>query len=142
MWIAPIGFLLFSIFFCLSAIHIYWGAGGKRFADRAAPTKDNGQKVLNPKPVHCFVVAAGLLGCGLFILITSKVIAVELPKWLTKNGVWALSILFILRAIGEFNYTGFLKKVKSTAFGKADTKYYSPLCLLIGILLMILASLE
>jgi hypothetical protein len=43
-----------------------------------------------------------------------------------------------LRAIGDFNYVGFFKKIKHTKFGKNDTKYFSPLCLTIGVLTIIL----
>lgn len=36
------------------------------------------------------------------------------------------------------NYIGFFKKIKNTRFGRNDTKYYSPLCLLIGLLAIVL----
>ena len=54
-------------------------------------------------------------------------------------GLWIIASVFILRAIGEFNYVGFLKKIKHTKFGQNDTKLYSPLCLTIGILIIIIA---
>lgn len=142
MLILLIGSVLFSIFIFLSALHFYWGLGGKWEADAAIPTKETGEKVLNPKPFDCFVVAFGMLACGLFILIRSKLLSVELPFWLLDYGVWVLSILFILRAIGEFKYIGFLKKNRSTEFGRLDTTYYSPLCLTIGLLTMILALIS
>ncbi|WP_222439555.1 DUF3995 domain-containing protein [Spirosoma utsteinense] len=34
-------------------------------------------------------------------------------------------------------YVGFFKKIKHTPFGKNDTRYYSPLCLLIGVLTLV-----
>ena len=42
--------------------------------------------------------------------------------------------LFFLRAIGEFRYVGFFKRVRDTAFAKADTRFYSPLCVFIAVL--------
>jgi hypothetical protein len=49
--------------------------------------------------------------------------------------------LFILRAIGDFKYLGFFKKIKNTKFGQNDTKYFAPLCLIIGILTLLVAVL-
>ena len=134
-----IGLILFLIFIFLSAIHFYWGLGGKWRASAAIPTKENKEKVMNPKLLECFVVAFGLLGFGLFILVKSQILSFKLPNWLLDYGVWTLSVLFILRAIGEFKYIGFFKKIKTTEFGQLDTKYYSPLCLAIGLMIMTLA---
>jgi Protein of unknown function (DUF3995) len=133
------GLLLFLIFIFLSAIHFYWGLGGKWGADAAIPTKENNEKIMNPKLFECFAVAFGLLGFGFFILVKSQILSFKLPNWLLNYGGWALSVLFILRAIGDFKYVGFFKKIKNTRFGKLDTKYYSPLCLAIGLMIMILS---
>ena len=50
-----------------------------------------------------------------------------------------LSTIFILRAIGEFNAVGFFKKIKDTEFAIYGTKYFSPLCLILGVIFAILA---
>lgn len=133
-----IGVLLFLIFICLSAMHFYWGLGGTWGADAAIPTKVNNEKLMNPKLFECFVVAIALMGFGFFILAYSQLISIHLPNWLLFYGAPALALLFICRAIGEFKYIGFFKKVKSTRFGQLDTKYYSPLCLSIGFLIITL----
>jgi len=134
-----IGLLLFFTFTFLSVIHFYWGLGGKWGANAAIPSKANNEKVINPKLFECFVVAFGLLGFGLFILVKTKLLSFYLPNWLMKYGLEILSTIFILRAIGDFRYVGFFKKIKSTQFGQLDTKYYSPVCLAIGLLVMALA---
>jgi hypothetical protein len=136
-----IGIVLFSIFLFLSMLHIYWGLGGKWAASAAVPTKENNEKIMNPKLFECFVVAFGLLAFGLFILIKSQILSFDLPNWLMKYGLWFLSIVFIIRAIGEFKYIGFFKKIKTTKFGQLDTKYYSPLCLVISFLAIALELL-
>ena len=53
--------------------------------------------------------------------------------WVYNYGYYFLAGIFILRAIGDFKYVGFFKKVKNTPFAKLDSKFYSPLCLLIGL---------
>jgi hypothetical protein len=117
----------------------YWGLGGKWGAEAAVPTKENDKKVMNPNGVDCFVVGLGLLSFAVMVLARAQILSFDLPAWLIKCGSWAISAIFILRAIGEFHYVGFFKKVKSTRFARYDTKYYSPLCLAIGILTAVLA---
>jgi len=130
--------ILFLIFLSLAATHIYWGLGGKSGKAASIPTKADGKPTIKPGKIDCFVVAAGLLLFGVFILIRSGVVSVRLPGWLFNYGIWAIAALFFLRAIGEFKYIGFFKKIKTTAFAKMDTMYYSPLCLLIAVLSVIL----
>ena len=50
-----------------------------------------------------------------------------------------LSIIFTIRAIGEFNAVGFFKKIRDTEFAIYDTKYFSPLCLILGVVFAMLA---
>ena len=134
-----IAIILFIIFLFISAIHFYWAFGGKWGSEAVLPSKDDiNTKVLNPTIIPTLIVAFGLLSFGLFILIVSGHIAFEIPHWLYKYGLWIVAGIFTLRAIGDFKYVGFFKKIKQTKFGKNDTKYYSPLCLTIGILTIIL----
>lgn len=133
-----IAIILFLIFLFLSSIHFYWGVGGRWGSEAVIPTKDDNVKVMMPGLLPTFIVAFGLFGFGLFILIKSGLINFDLPHWLSNYGLWIIASIFILRAIGEFNYVGFFKKMKHTKFGQRDTKYYSPLCLLIGVLTIII----
>jgi hypothetical protein len=132
------GLLLSLIFISLSAIHIYWAFGGKSGAAASVPTKENNKPVIKPGAIDCFVVAIVLLSFGIFVLIKADIILLRLPNWLLNYGLWAITAIFLLRAIGEFRYVGFFKKIKTTPFGQLDTKYYSPLCLIIGVLSIIL----
>ncbi len=126
--------ILFLIFLFLSSLHFYWDLGGRWGSEAVIPVKDNNVKAMMPGPAPTFIVAIGLLAFGFFILVKSGLINVSLPFWLEKSGLWIIAGIFILRATGEFKYVGFFKKIKQTKFGQNDTKYYSPLCLLIGIL--------
>ena len=131
--------ILFLIFLFISSIHFYWAFGGKWGGDAVLPTKDdNNTKVLNPTALPTLIVALGLLGFGVFILIMSGFIAFDTPQWLHKYGLWVIASIFMLRAIGDFNYVGFFKKITRTKFGRNDTKYFSPLCLIIGLLTIVL----
>ncbi|MFI5138792.1 MAG: DUF3995 domain-containing protein [Sphingobacteriales bacterium] len=134
--------LLSLIFIVLSAVHIYWGFGGKSGAAASVPAKESGKPVMNPGKIDCFAVASGLFAFGIFALIKAGVILFVLPNWLSQYGLWVIAAIFLLRAIGEFKYIGFFKKIKTTTFGQMDTKFYSPLCLLISFLGIILQYLS
>ncbi|KRE83053.1 hypothetical protein ASG89_13045 [Paenibacillus sp. Soil766] len=47
--------------------------------------------------------------------------------------VYVSATFLVLRAIGDFKYLGFFKKVKHTSFSYYDTRFYSPLCLFLAI---------
>lgn len=131
--------ILFLIFLSLSLIHFYWGLGGAWGAQAVLPTASDGKKTMSPGMVECFVVAVGLLGFGLFVLIKAGVLFFALPAWMLAYGLWVIAVIFMLRAIGDFKYVGFFKRIKQTKFARNDTKFYSPLCLAIGILALWLA---
>lgn len=133
-----ISIVLFFILFALGMLHFYWAIGGKWALEGALPQSETGKIILTPKPFASIIVGIGLVVFGLFVLIKSKIIFFDLPVWLNQYGLLFLSFLFVARAIGDFKYVGFFKKIKKTSFGILDTKVYSPLCVFIGILLFII----
>ena len=130
--------MILSILLCLlllglGTIHFNWVIGGKFGFTESLPTKENGERILNPKKIDSAVVGIGLTAFGLFYLFKSGLMENPLPDWIMKYGGGIIPILFLLRAMGEFKYVGFFKSIKTTDFGKLDTKLFSPLCLLIGL---------
>tara|TARA_R100001369_G_scaffold84103_1_gene116767 strand:+ start:6462 stop:6881 length:420 start_codon:yes stop_codon:yes gene_type:complete len=126
--------LLGIILIGLGLIHFNWVIGGKFGFSESLPTKESGERVLNPKKIDSAIVGIGLTIFGIFYVLKSGLIEYSLPAWIIKYGSWIIPIIFLLRAIGEFRYVGFFKSIKKTEFGKLDTKIFSPLCLAIGIL--------
>lgn len=134
--------ILCSIFTFLAGLHFYWGIGGKWGIKGATPSKDDAQLVLHPKSSHCFIVGTLLLLPAIFVLIKSNILKLNLPSWMLNSGLGVISVVFLLRAVGEFKYVGFFKKIRNTTFAKLDTRYFSPLCLLISILSIVLSVLS
>ena len=132
--------ILCCIFFLLSSIHVYWAFGGRWGYDAALPTTEDHEKIMNPRFLECIVVGSGLLGFGLIVLQKGEILVLLPWKWVNQYGLWMIITIFLARAIGEFKYVGFFKKVKNTPFGQLDTKFYSPLCFLISILAVILET--
>ena len=134
--------LLSLLFIVLGLIHFNWVIGGTFGFKESLPTKENGERVLNPKKIDSAIVGIGLTAFGFFYVLKSGLIQYNFPEWIMKYGSLIISILFLLRAIGEFKYVGFFKSVKKTNFGKLDTKFFSPLCLIIGIFGMIIQLIK
>ena len=129
------------VFLLVSGIHFYWVFGGKWGAEQALPSNEKGEKVLHPKKTDTAVVAIIFLCIALYYLIIANILAMQLPHWMHEYGGWILSMIFFLRALGDFRYVGFFKKVKGTPFAIADTKYFSPLCLLLALLALFVGIL-
>ena len=125
--------LLSILLIGLGLIHFNWVVGGNFGFSESLPTKESGERVLNPKKIDSAIVGIGLTAFGFLYLLKSGVIEFIIPGWIMAYGSWIIPIIFLLRAIGEFKYVGFFKKIKKTEFGKLDTKLFSPLCLIIGI---------
>ena len=122
------------IFLLLSTLHFYWLLGGKRGMDSAIPTKEkSADKLFKPSAFSTILVAVGLLVFGLVELgntgIFSNWIAVKYFRW----GNLVIAFIFLVRAVGDFKYIGFFKKVRGTLFAKNDSRYYAPLCLFIAV---------
>lgn len=117
----------------LGLLHFYWATGGKWGADKAIPAELTGKKLFIPGPMVCIAVGTGLMIMALFLVSVSVDSMVFLPDWLNKTGIVLLAFIFTARAIGEFRYVGFFKKIKGTDFARLDTRFYSPLCLYLGL---------
>ncbi|CAL2084023.1 conserved membrane hypothetical protein [Tenacibaculum sp. 190524A05c] len=122
------------IFLVLSLLHVYWAFGGVYALGGVIPTKSNESKVFKAPPFLTFLVAVFLLLVAMVYINAAEVYDISfLPKFLKEFGVIIFSSIFIIRAIGDFKYVGFFKKIKGTQFAKNDSKYFSPLCVFLGI---------
>jgi hypothetical protein len=120
-----------GVFLLLGALHFYWAAGG-RWGKRVAIPQRGAEPL--------FHAGAGpTLGVGVLLMAAAVVAAGRLRSWeipaintLTLWGNWLLAVVFALRAIGDFRWAGFFKRVRGTPFAEMDTRLYSPLCLLLS----------
>lgn len=123
---------LIAVFACLSLVHVYWLCGGRVGRLAAIPEMD-GKPIFHPSAWATLVVAIGLVLCALLIAATAGVLTLPLShavlSWLTR----ALSVVLLLRAIGDFRFVGFFKRTRNSRFARLDTAVYSPLCLALAI---------
>ena len=136
-----LGIVLAVIFAILSLFHLYWAAGG-RFGGTAAIPTVGGKRLLSPSPLGTILVAAALFSAMLVVLGRLKMWGAFVPRWVFYSGTWIISLLFLLRTIGDFRYVGFFKSVTDTNFARWDTILFSPLCLFIGIVAFLISYYE
>lgn len=122
-----IGFTTTAILFSLSMLHIYWALGGDWGASATVPSL-NGQPLLETGLWDTLTIALALLIAAVICLGSFKYRLPFLPTWIYRIGIWAIAIVFLLRAIGEFHYVGFFRQVSDSLFAYWDSVLFTPLC--------------
>lgn len=88
------------------------------------------------------VVAFGLL---VFASITLGNLSI-FDQWIDiryiQYGTRIIAVIFIARAIGDFRFIGFTKKIKDTTFARNDTRIYSPMSLTLGVISLIITVVK
>ncbi len=123
--------LLLSI---VTLIHVYWIMGGRWGLDAALPYRE-GVAVFRPGRLATLAVTIVFAGMAVFFFVKAGWFAhlqVSFPAWINHYGLWILTGIFLFRAIGDFRYIGFFKRVRVGEFARLDTRFYSPLCLLLA----------
>lgn len=115
------------VFLGRSAVHVYWAFGGRRGIGAAIPTVE-GRRTLNPSPLATIAVAAALAVAAAITIGSTGVLNSLAPAWLIRSGLIVLSVVFLVRAVGDFRLIGFTKRVKDTRFARLDTRVFVPLC--------------
>lgn len=116
--------LIAALFAALGALHFYWAAGGKAPGDAVLPQME-GRPLFVPGRLATATV--GLLLWSAAALVAATANGFGAP-WSTRL-CYALAAVMALRAVGDFRYVGFFKRVRTGRFAALDTRYYSPLCL-------------
>ncbi|VEB41743.1 Uncharacterised protein [Chromobacterium violaceum] len=128
-----------SGFALISAMHFYWALGGQVGLSSAIPEVD-GRKLFQPSAIGTAVIAlllalaAAAVVCMGAVLPGNKLVGAP-----AEVGLLALSAGMLLRGVGEFRYVGLFKRVKGSRFARNDTRFYSPLCLMLAAGLFYLA---
>ena len=86
--------------------------GGGRQIWRQCSYSDcsGGTRLLNPSPFGTILVAAALFAAMLVVLGRLKIWGAFVPRWIFYSGTWVISLLFLLRTIGDFRLCRFFQK--------------------------------
>ena len=127
--------ITYIVLIVIACMHFYWALDYKWGLDKAFPTDIKG-KSLSPKPVALVGILKPLTVLVGVVIMGFAYVAYMLSQghhhdYIVYMG-WVIGIIFVLRAVGDFNIVGVFKKIKGTVFAKYDTYLYIPLCLFIG----------
>ena len=130
--------ILAVVFLGLSGLHVYWALKGTAGASTAIP-EVGGKPLFVPRRAGTLAVAVLLAACAVVAVLLG--VNEMSPNVLTalRIAAGAIGAGLVLRAIGEFRYVGFFKRVRGSAFAGYDTLLYSPFCLLAGLGFLVLA---
>lgn len=133
------GFFIVGLFLLISGMHMYWALGGKWGLEYVIPERE-GKKLFSPKPIGTIAVALIFLFFAWVVLEKMKISHFINSDKLLGYIICVMSFLFFIRSIGDFKYVGFLKKYKQTKFAYWDSCIFSPLSLIIFILLLLILN--
>lgn len=129
-------FILISaaLLLIISLLHLFWAFGGKWGTAAVIPlTADHNKRLFSPSPFGTIIVAILLFGASYLLLAQSGYLASIMSNTLTRWGSILCAFVFLLRAVGDFRFIGFFKKVRDTAFARYDTTLFTPLCMWLSI---------
>jgi len=135
---APLGTLAIAIMVTTATIQMYWALGGRigvalaqpeaakgSFVRRSAPSKPSATATL--LIATCLVVAADLM------LVRVGVFTSKISPDGVRIACAVLAAGFLIRAVGDFKFVGFFKRIRGSRFARLDTALYSPLCLFLAL---------
>ncbi|EED97374.1 conserved hypothetical protein [Burkholderia multivorans CGD1] len=111
----------------IALVHVYWACGGRR-GKRAAIPEHDGVPLLHPSTAGTCTIAAALLAAACVVAARAGWVWPGRYPGASGIAIVVLALLFAVRAVGDFRYVGFFKRIRGSRFARMDTLYYSPLC--------------
>ncbi|WBF54835.1 DUF3995 domain-containing protein [Lysinibacillus sp. JK80] len=122
-----------GLLWLMSILHIYWAFGGRWGTEAVIPMKEGSQQaVFTPRKWGTLFVAMLLMLASGIILVQGGFMPSFQASIFSKVGSIVCALVFLLRAIGDFKYVGIFKTIKHSTFAQNDSKWYSPLCLFLS----------
>lgn len=126
----------------IAGLHVYWGIGGvwpgtdeKSCARAIAGFRGVSEM---PGPFASFAVAVLVAVVALLALACAGVFASPFARQSVAGAVLFAALAFLVR--GGIGFTAFWRRLTpEMPFARLDARYYSPLCLVLGVALLALA---
>jgi predicted permease len=134
----PLYFTLFNtnILAALTIMYVYWFLGGKNSIQYFFPSNSSLRRSkVKPKKWKLFITAI-VLAAMTWLNIEQIQYFIFDPVRHQEVFLWGnrcISIIFLLRAFGNFTYIGFTKTFTDSTYAKLDTYVYSPACVLVAV---------
>ncbi|HEY0012349.1 MAG TPA: DUF3995 domain-containing protein [Allosphingosinicella sp.] len=136
----PALLLSLAILAFAAGFHAQWALGGRLGFSVSLPQRPGGDPVMAHRlpwwrpAAAC--VALGLLLLALLLLAHAGHVRLPLPAQAIRVALLAAGAAFVARAVVPNRYVGFFKFLRTTRWAKYDTRLYSPLFLILGLLIL------
>lgn len=132
-------FIVCTVFVVISLWHFYMATFPSRGESGAVPSS-GGKPLFVPFTGSTLAVAVVLLLFAGLVAGTGDMLPLPLPRRVLVWLCYGLAAGLAVRAVGDFRYVGFFKRVRGTRFATMDTWVYSPVCLLLSAGVALVAS--
>jgi hypothetical protein len=129
---AAIAVAVALVFVVLAAWHFHMALHPSTGASGAVPSV-SGKPLFVPSKKATAGVGLVLLLFAALVAATAGLVEVGVSPVVLSWLCLALALGLFARAVGEFKYVGFFKRVRGSRFATLDTLVYSPLCLLLAV---------
>ncbi|HEX8308151.1 MAG TPA: DUF3995 domain-containing protein [Allosphingosinicella sp.] len=123
-----------------AAFHLHWALGGRLGYSVSLPQRPDGTPVMAQRlswwRPAAGAVALGLAALALLLIADAGHLALPLPPSLTRTALLVTGAAFVARALVPNRYVGFCKSLRTTRWARYDTRLYSPLFLVLGLILL------
>lgn len=127
-----------------AAFHAIWAAGGRLGFAVSLPQLPDGVPVMAQRLSWWRSAAAGVALClmclAALLLACAGHLQLPLPPSFIRVFLLCIGVGFTCRALVPNRYVGFFKTLRTTRWAKYDTRLYSPLFLLLGLLILTQAA--
>ena len=121
-----------AVFVVLGVWHFHMALNHTSGESGAVPSVA-GKPLFVPSKLMTVAVGVVLLLFAALVVATAGMLSIGLSPWLLVLLSYALALGLLARAVGEFKYVGFFKRVRGSRFATLDSYVFSPLCLLLAI---------
>lgn len=122
--------LMACILALIAMLHFFWALGMTWGREASIPWTRTGETFSKPG-------RAASLAVGLSLMMAATGVLMPYDPWLKTQSLRFMALVLGLRAIGDFRYSGFTKRVRSSRFAYWDTYFYSPACVLLAMLALL-----
>ena len=116
-----------AILIAVAVAQMYWTLGGSIGLPLTVPGTVRAPPY-RPTGMNRLLVSLSLLVAADLMLVRVGVLTTRIPELGLRVACGALAAAFLARAIGDFRYYGFFKRVTDSPFARLDTAVYSPVC--------------
>lgn len=127
-----------AVFLALALWHFKMAFHSSLIGESSAVPSVGGKPLFVPSRGATIAVGVVLLLFAVLVAGTAGLVSLWLPRRVLAWLSYALALGLLVRAVGDFRYVGFFKRVRGSPFAGMDTFVYSPLCpaLSIGVALV------